>query len=383
MAAFLLAAAGVGAREATRLDSIADSLPGEVGVGLVAMVFAVALAAGSVIAGRGVDTHDARPVLVGSVLASGVLTGISAWGLTRGPIPAGWLLTSTALEAALLGVAGTSLLKIQAALVSAEARGAAETVNIVRSGLGVAAGTVAAGVLGGPVAGLTLAAALTLVAGLATAAVVWPVDVPRSPGGNVRVTDLVRGVRARPALRTTVVVDLTLAIVLPTQFIALVVTDQQAPELDTLAFTASLLGLLLGRLLLMAAGIGRDVARRLRIAYLSFTALVVLAVPSLIGGWILDHPALVAALLFVGGALLAFGQSTPLALLQQQVPEEIRGSLSGTMNAARNLLIAGAALTLSALTSIFSAAVLAAAMSVLLIAGYLATARFGGLGDRD
>lgn len=380
MAVFLFAAGAVGAREAARLDYLADSLPGEVGVGMVALVYALALAGGSVLAGRGVDTRDARPVLVGSMVLSGALAGGNAWVLTRGAMPVGWLLASTALEAALLGAAGTSLLKIQAALVPTASRGAAETVNIVRIGLGVAAGTVVAGILGEPVAGLTLAAVLLVMVGLATAAVTWSADVPRATGGRVRMAHLVENVRARPALRATILVDLALAVVLPTQFIALVVTDQQAPELATLAFTASLLGLLLGRLALLVTGIDAAVARRLRVAYLTFAALLVAATPSLVGGWVLDYPALVAALLFVGSALMAFSQNVPLALLQQQVPEEIRGSLSGAMNAARNLLIAGTALSLSALTHVFSSAVLTAALGVLLVAGYLVTGQFRGIG---
>jgi predicted MFS family arabinose efflux permease len=98
-----------------------------------------------------------------------------------------------------------------------------------------------------------------------------------------------------------------------------------------------------------------------------------------VDGWILDRRALVVACLFVGSALLAFNQNLPIALIQQQVPEHVRGSLSGFMQAARNLVIAGAAVGVTALTAVYSASALALAMTALLVAGFLIAGRFRGL----
>lgn len=379
MAALQLAAAAVRSRELERVGYATDALGGEYGIGLVAVTFAVALAVASVAAGRFVDTHDPRPLLVAAPAISGLLTAGNALILARGTKPVGWLLTSTVVEAAAFGMATTGLVKVQAAIVAADARGGAETVNILRSGLGVAAGTVAAGVSDTPIPVLAVSAVVTLAMAVATAVAVWPVAVPAPVVRSVRAAEVAAAVRAHPALQRTVVVDLVLALVLPTQFIALVVVVQDATEVTTVAFTASLLGLLVGRLTLVIGGLGGNLTRRIRTSYLGFTALMAIAVPSLVGGWTLTRPVLVAACLFVGGALLAFTQNLPIALVQQLITEKVHGALSGTLNAARNLVIAASAATLTALTAIHSAAWLAAATTGLLVAGYLVAGRMRGL----
>ena len=379
MAAYLVAAVSVGAREVARLDYASEALDGEVGVGVVAVVFAVSLALGSVINGRRVDAHDARPVLVLGTVASALLQGANAVILLRGSMPLGWLIASTAIDAALFGVLATSLLKVQAAIVRPGTQGAAETVSIVRSGLGMAIGAVLAGFIGDPAVTQVVTASLTLGVAVAAAVVVWPVTMPTVSQTSISLSEVVDVVRSSAALRRTVIVDLVFAFVLPTQFIALVLTDRDEPELVSLAFAASLLGVLVGRLSLMATGIRGNLARRLTSTYLAFTALTAFASPALVDGWILDRRALVVACLFVGSALLAFNQNLPIALIQQQVPEHVRGSLSGFMQAARNLAIAGAAVGVTALTAVYSASALALAMTALLVAGFLIAGRFRGL----
>jgi hypothetical protein len=342
-------------------------------------VFAISLALGSVMNGRRVDAHDARPVLIVGTVASALLQGVNAVILLRGPMPLGWLIASTAIEAALFGILATSLLKVQAAIVQPGTQGAAETVSIVRSGIGMAIGAVLAGFIGDPVVTQFVTASLTLGVALAAAVVVWPVTMPTVSQTSISISEVVDVVRSSGALRRTVTVDLILAFVLPTQFIALALADQDEPELVSLAFAASLLGVLVGRLALMATGIRGNLARRLTSTYLAFTALTAFAAPALVGGWILDQRVLVVACPFVGSALLAYAQNLPIALIQQQVPEHVRGSLSGFMQAARNLLIAGAAVGVTALTTIYSASVLALAIAIMLGVGFLVAGRFRGL----
>jgi len=379
MAVYLVAAVSVGARETVRVDYASETLNGELGVGVVAVVFAISLALGSVMNGRRVDAHDARPVLIVGTVASALLQGVNAVILLRGPMPLGWLIASTAIEAALFGILATSLLKVQAAIVQPGTQGAAETVSIVRSGIGMAIGAVLAGFIGDPVVTQFVTASLTLGVALAAAVVVWPVTMPTVSQTSISISEVVDVVRSSGALRRTVTVDLILAFVLPTQFIALALADQDEPELVSLAFAASLLGVLVGRLALMATGIRGNLARRLTSTYLAFTALTAFAAPALVGGWILDQRVLVVACPFVGSALLAYAQNLPIALIQQQVPEHVRGSLSGFMQAARNLLIAGAAVGVTALTTIYSASVLALALAIMLGVGFLVAGRFRGL----
>ena len=379
MAVYLVAAVSVGARETVRVDYASETLNGELGVGVVAVVFAISLALGSVMNGRRVDAHDARPVLIVGTVASALLQGVNAVILLRGPMPLGWLIASTAIEAALFGILATSLLKVQAAIVQPGTQGAAETVSIVRSGIGMAIGAVLAGFIGDPVVTQFVTASLTLGVALAAAVVVWPVTMPTVSQTSISISEVVDVVRSSGALHRTVTVDLILAFVLPTQFIALALADQDEPELVSLAFAASLLGVLVGRLALMSTGIRGNLARRLTSTYLAFTALTAFAAPALVGGWILDQRVLVVACPFVGSALLAYAQNLPIALIQQQVPEHVRGSLSGFMQAARNLLIAGAAVGVTALTTIYSASVLALAIAIMLGVGFLVAGRFRGL----
>ncbi len=379
MGAFTLYALSLGAREITRLGYIADSIEGEFGIGVVATIFALFLAVSNVFAGRLMDARDPRPFLVGSLVVSGALSTANAWALQRGPMSLGWLLATTTLEAITFGVATPSLLKVQAAVVPPESRGAAETVNILRNGVGAALGTVVAGVIGDDVATLVVAGALCAATGAVTSAIVAPVSIPASASGRRGLRDLVSAVRSRPPLQRTVTIDLVLAAVLPTQVVALVIVDLDAPEIATLAFTASLLGVLAGRLTLTVTGLSGSPTRRLRVAFLGFTAISILATPALIGGWIIDRPALVAVVLFTGSATISFAQSLPIAILQQQVPDEFRGSLSGAMNAARSTLIGVAAVAFTVLTYVHNSAALAGAVSASLVLGYLVAGRFRGL----
>lgn len=372
-------AVSLGAREITRLGYATDTLDREFGVGVVAVIWAACLAVSSVVAGRRMDARDPRPFLVGPIVLAGALCAANAWILNRGPMPLGWLIASTTIEAITFGVATPALLKVQAATVQPGARGEAETVNILRSGVGAALGTVIAGVIGDDVTTLALSGATSVAVGAATAVITAPVSIAARPGIRRGLRDLVPAVRTRTALRRTVSVDLVLAVVLPTQFLALVIVDLDAPEVATVAFTASLLGVLLGRLVLTVAGLHGSPTRRMRAGYLGYAALCAVTTPALIGGWILERSVLLAVVVFVGSALISFVQSLPIALLQQQVPEEFRGSLSGAMTAARSLLAGAAAVACTVLTYIHNAAVLAAAVTATLVAGYLVAGRFQGL----
>lgn len=379
MAVLTVNAASVGAREISRLSYATDTLGGAVGIGVVATVVALFLAASSALGGRLMDVRDARPFLVGTVLAGGTLSAVNGWILTRGPMPLGWLVTSTAIETIIFGVATQALLKVQAATVEPHERGRAETVNILRNGIGTAVGTVAAGAIGDTSITMRVSGAVSVAVGLVIAAIVTPMSMPASSPARRRLRDLVPTVRTRPALRRTVTIDLVLAAVLPTQLVALVLVDLDATEVAATAFASALLGVLAGRMFLATTGLRGRPAHQLRVAYLGYLVLCVAAVPALIDGWLIDQTVLFAAILFAGSALLAFAQSLPVALLQQQVPDEFRGTLSGAMNAARTLLAGATAALATVVTELRNASVLTAGVVAMLVVGYLVADRFRGL----
>jgi MFS family permease len=372
-------AVAIGAGEITRLGYVTDSLDGEIGIGVVASIFAVCIPVSSVVAGRNMDVRDPRPFLVGSIIIGGGASLTTAWVLGRGPMPLGWLVAITALDAITIGTSMTALLKVQAATVRPGARGRAETVNILRNGVGGAIGTVVAGFIADDVTTLVLSGAITVTVGAATAAIVAPVSIPDSLPVQRRLKELVSAVRNGESLRRTVSVNLILATVLPSQFLALVITDRDAPAVATTAFAASLLGVLVGRLALMVRGLRGNPTRRLRATYLGFTALCAVSILMLTSDWLLDRTVLLTVMVFAGSVLVSFTEKFPIALLQQQVPEELRWSLSGAIIAARSLIIGAAAAAFTWLTYVHNATVLTVAVTATLAAGYLLAGRFQGL----
>jgi hypothetical protein len=79
-----------------------------------------------------------------------------------------------------------------------------------------------------------------------------------------------------------------------------------------------------------------------------FVALACVGVGLVASGVAFASPWVPAVVLFVGSALTAYTQGLLAALVQQQVPDAVRGRLTGAMAAARSLVIAGSAAVLTA-----------------------------------
>jgi hypothetical protein len=280
------------------------------------------------------------------------------------------------LDGVTLALVVTGRLKTQAAIVLPGAAGSAEILNILRLGIGGVAGATLAGMSPSPeyshlaagVAGLLLSAIITVI--------LWPVK-PRVSTAVMRanVSLLVR-LRELPELRRVVVVDLALAITIPTQLVNLVLASENLPQLVTIAITSGMVGLLLGRLALFWRGF-RDNARIvLLVTTITVIVMQVLTAVAMTDHWLVRSIWAIIVIVTIASIMCAYSVGFTAAVIQRQVPEDIRGRLSGFLVAGRSVLIATAAIVSGAIAAAIGAQgillVLAASLSlvVLLSRGY-------------
>ena len=181
-------------------------------------------------------------------------------------------------------------------------------------------------------------------------------------------------VRAHPALLAVVKVDLVFSFVMPTQFVALVLANGGLENLVSSTTFAALLGVLTGRLVLNVVGFRGRPRRNLRIAYGGFLVLTVIGTLLLIDDYIFTRVRLLEMVIFTGSAALVYAQGLVSSLIQQQVPESIRGGLSGSLNGLRYLLVAASS-ALTAWVAVAGTAIELALVTTSLLVGGLVLAR--------
>ena len=114
-------------------------------------------------------------------------------------------------------------------------------------------------------------------------------------------------------------------------------------------------------------------------SYGTFVMLALAGIPLIATGIVYDSPWLPAAMLFVGSATTAYAQGLLAALVQQQVPDDVRGRVTGGMAAARSLLIAGSAALLTAVVVPLSATAAAVFIAALGLAALALLRAFRGI----
>jgi hypothetical protein len=142
---------------------------------------------------------------------------------------------------------------------------------------------------------------------------------------------------------------------------------------------SGVLGVLVGRLILSLTGSHGVVRRELLESYGTFVALALLGIPLIATSVIYTAVWIPAVVLFVGSATTAYAQGLLAALVQQQVPDEVRGRLTGGIAAARSLLIAGSAILLTAVVVPFSTVAAATFVAVLGLAALILLRGFRGV----
>lgn len=308
--------------------------------------------------------------MVGIAL-QGLLSLVTA-SLILGDVPWGtpYFLVTLA-DGVCAGIGVPALAATQAVMVPTTARGAAEIISIFRLGIGGALGLILAGMSPSP--------AVTLVAiGVVLVALVIPIGVISrpvvfGPRGLLQVAgDRLREVlRSHPVLARVVVSDLVLCVAVPTQFSNVFLATDRDGSLVTPVLLSGVLGVLTGRLFLSLTGSHGQVRRDLVQSYGTFVVLALLGIPIAAWGLVDTTVWIPVTLLFVGSAVTAYAQGLLAALIQQQVPDDARGRLTGLMAAARSLLIAASAALLTAVIvplSVTWAAVFIAGLAVAALA---------------
>jgi MFS family permease len=319
---------------------------------VAAAVFAVGLALGGLASGPITDRFDPRRLLVAGMALQGVMSLLTALMLLGGVTSDGAYLATILVDGVFAGACVPALATTQAAMVPTGARGAAEIISILRLGIGVALGLLLSGLSPSP--GVTLigvGVVLCLVA-VPIALITRPVAIPRRGKDSGRVLD---ALKTHPVLRRVVVADLVLCVAVPTQFANVILASDWEESLVTPVLVSGVLGVLVGRLTLSLTGSHGVVRAELLRSYGSFVALALLGIPLVATSVVYTDVWIPAAVLFVGSATTAYAQGLLAALVQQQVPDEVRGRLTGGMAAARSLLIAGSAILLTAVVVPLSA----------------------------
>lgn len=346
MLVMLVAAVGYGARDTARLRFTTELTGDASGIGTAAALFAVGLAVGGLAGGWVVDRFDPRRVLAGGMVLQGAGSFATAAFLILGVQDLGAYGAVTLIDGIFAGACIPALATTQAAMVPVGARGSAEIISILRLGVGAVLGILLAGASPSPT--VTLVGVGILMC-LVVVPIVWitgPVAVPhRTKEQEGRVLDALREI---PVLRRVVIADLVMCLVIPTQYTNLILADRKDEAFVGPALIGGVAGVVVGRLLLTYTGSHGRVRRALLASDGGFVALACVGVGLVASGVAFASPWVPAVVLFVGSALTAYTQGLLAALVQQQVPDAVRGRLTGAMAAARSLVIAGSAAVLTA-----------------------------------
>jgi MFS family permease len=379
MLVMLVAAIGYGGRDVSRLRYTTELTGDALGIGIAAALFAVGLAIGGLVSGPISDRFDPRRLLIVGMMLQGVVSLATAALLLNDVMADSAFVALTLADGIFAGACIPALATTQAAMVPSGARGAAEIISILRLGIGAALGLFLANLSPSP--GMTLVAV-----GVVLCLVAWPIAVITRPvptphrGDEREESGRVLATLARhPVLRRVVVADLVLCVAVPTQFANVILASDWDESLVTPVLISGVLGVLVGRLILSLTGSHGVVRRELLESYGTFVALALLGIPLVATSVIYTAVWIPAVVLFVGSATTAYAQGLLAALVQQQVPDEVRGRLTGGIAAARSLLIAGSAILLTAVVVPFSTVAAATFVAVLGLAALILLRGFRGV----
>jgi MFS family permease len=383
MLIFLPAAATLGAKERARLDYVTEAFGNAGGIGTVAVVMAISLAVGGAVSGVITDRVRPQGVLAAALVVTATANFVTGVSLLQGPLSITYVVVVTAVEWLSAGVAIPALLKVQAALVPQDARGSAEIVNALRLGIGGMAGILLATV--SPSTAVTLLGCAIVIVGV----IIGVLIVTRGLPSPVRPRE-VRGagtglwsvLLADQTLRRVVIADLVLAFVVPTQLSNVVIVEEGDASLVLPVLLTGVLGVLAGRLVLLYTGSLGDVRRALLVSFGLYLAVAVGSVPLVLNGVTLTREEVAGLTILLGSALSAYALGLLAALVQQLVPDDVRGSLSGFMAAARSLLVAGAAALITAVVVPLSSEAVVVTVAVLGVAALAIVRGFSGIAAR-
>lgn len=379
MLVMLVAAIGYGGRDVSRLRYTTELTGDALGIGAAAVTFAVGLAVGGLASGPLSDRFDPRWILVIGIPLQGLTAAVTGVLLIQGVTSGEPYLLLTFADGAFAGACIPPLARTQAATVPTNARGAAEIISILRLGVGATLGLILAGFSPNQAVTQFALGVLFCAVAIPLAVIVRPVEVTRRQDGDDHSRRPLEVISSLPVLRRVVVADLVLCVAVPTQFANVVLASDWDESLVTPVLAAGVLGVLVGRLVLSLSGSHGLVRRELVRSYGTFVVMALVGIPLIATRIVYDSPWISATILFIGSSTTAYAQGLLAALVQQQVPDAVRGRVTGGMAAARSLLIAGSAALLTAVVVPLSATAAAIFITALAVAALVLLRGFRGI----
>lgn len=314
---------------------------GASGVGNAAVAAAIGGGVAGLFAGSLADRYSPRTVLVAVNLAFAMSTAALWLLVQQSSVTAGAFLALALLDGAMLAVSVSALAKLQAGLVSREAKGAAESVSSVRTSVGSLLG-IAIGLRVGEGAGaIALAAALFVLVAvlvmLATRSVESRSSRRVERAGSARA--LVTALRDGRELRDVMIADSVMYLALPSSLLALGVVSEGVYRFNPALLAAGIVGVLIGRLLVAARGTLGPVPRDLTLATVLYALLALGGWLLIQEEWLLEQVAIMVALATVASACGSFVQTMLAAKLQERLPEDLRARGTGLIFAVRSVLL--------------------------------------------
>lgn len=355
-AALLITAVSLGAKEVARWQYLRDSFDSEWGIGAAAAVSAITLALSGFLLGRIIDHRDPRPYVILAIVVAGMGNIVIGVSLLQGPLPTWLVLIAAVFDGAALGIGGVALLKTQAAFVKPGAEGAAEILNILRLGIGGVVGALLAGISPSPSATFLVGTIFLVIGVIGTWIAMRPIT-PRMPTrqGSTDATSLRVYLHSAHSLRRTIIIDLILALVIPTQLVNLALFNFDVPQLASRSIAGGLAGVLVGRLALTLIGFRGNPRIILISTTCGLSAVQLLSALTLTDDWLLDQTILLPLIVIIGTSFSTYAQGLIAAIIQQQVVEDHRGGVSAVLVVGRNVLISIGALVGTLVTATWGA----------------------------
>ena len=383
MGAMLLGATSLGASAVAKLEFATQMIGNEIGIGALSIVAALGGAVMGLPAGVMVDRFGPRRILLGvfAVMACvhfGTAMFLSAWT----PHFSVFIVLSF-IEGMMVSVGAPSVAAAQAALVPKDARGAGEIINLFRLSIGAIIGTLIAASLGRPALTLMLCGLMAA----AVAVVFWlisrPVAFPRVEDGPLSMrafSELFDRVRRMPLLRQTVIADLVLRFVIPTQLVNLFIVDKGAMDVAGFVILGGVIGVAIGNLSLGFTGLSGRLDRRMRFVFVGYLVNMIIGSLLMIDDYLVSHVLLLVVIVILGSGLSTYSQGLLAAMIQQRSPDDIRGRLTGGLTGARMLLVAAGVVMATFITSVYFTQVFSWTLAILGVIALVVLRGFSRIG---
>lgn len=384
MLILLANAVAIGAVLVARLQFATQITGSGSGIGMLSLVAALAGGLFGLPSGTLVDRVNPRQLLLIVQLGFGVTNLSLGLMLIYSPPPFSAIVVLTFVEGVMASAAVPALAATQAALVPHDSRGAAEILNLLRLGLGGILGTFVAARFGDPGITMIFCGVVTAFSGVAAFLISSSARFERSasdPLSFAAIRQLFVTVKSLPPLRRAVVADLVLRFVIPTQIVNLVLIEHGIKNAAPGVIMGGVIGVFGGNVWLARTGLGGRVNRSVLWAFYGFTVCIGVASLLMFNEYLVGNLVLMVILVAVGSGMGIYAQGLLAALIQQRSPDDIRGRLTGGIQALRQFTIAAGVLFATVTSGVYSTHVLGWSITALSVITLIGLRGFRPIGE--